>query len=108
MVVEDAGAQSSIVVPGGNFLQTADFVRQNGDLVLIGADGRTVVLRGYFSSGRAPDLISDSGAHIPGALAVQLAGPMAPGQYAQAGPAEAIATAPDGVGSDRPPLSGPV
>jgi hypothetical protein len=84
-------AQAPIVVPGGNLLLTADFVRDGADLVLVGADGRTVVLRGYFETGHQADLMTEGGARIAAQLATQLAGPLAPGQYAQAGVTDAVA-----------------
>ena len=87
-VVLDA-ASGRVEVPGGDMLLKADFVRQGPDLLLQGADGETVLIRGFFASGTPPELMTESGAVIPGGLAVKLAGPVAPGQVAQAGAADA-------------------
>ena len=81
------GAQ--LVVPGGDMLLDADFVRLGPDLVLIGADGSTVLVRGFFALQSPPDLMTQAGAVIKAGLAAKLAGPAAPGQYAQAGPGAA-------------------
>ncbi len=84
--VIDAHGSAQIVVPDGEFLVHAEFHRLGRDLALTG-DGREVVIHGFFDTDIPPPLISDNGARISGALATRLAGPEAPGQYAQAGPA---------------------
>src|SRR4051812_24681855 len=81
----DALSSSPLVIPGGNLLLTAEFVRQGPDLLLVGADGHAVLVRGYFAVGTPPDLVTVNGARVPGDLAVHLAGPMGPGQVAQLG-----------------------
>ena len=90
--VHDGDAQVSI--PTAKFLLDADYVRHGTDLVLVGKDGHEVVLKGYFNTDNPPDLVaSDSGATIDAHLAGKLAGPLAPGQYAQAGGGDALGTA---------------
>ncbi|TAN59471.1 MAG: hypothetical protein EPN20_15005, partial [Magnetospirillum sp.] len=84
MVMASAG-MAKVVVPGGDFLLMAEYVRSGGDLVLVGADGTRIVIRDYFASEAPPPLMTESGATIDAALAGKLAGPLAPGQYAQAG-----------------------
>ena len=75
----------TIIVPGGSFLLLADFVRQGGDLLLVGPDGTEVLIQGYFDLAEAPALATEGGAVIAPDLAARLAGPLAPGQYAAAG-----------------------
>ena len=46
----------------------------------------TVVVKNFFTFGKSPDLTTESGhSVIDGSLAVKLAGPFAPGQFAQVG-----------------------
>ncbi len=85
VVIEAAG--QTVVVPGGHMLLVADFVRQGPDLVLVGPDGETVLVRGYFAAPEPPVLATEGGAQITPDLAQKLAGPIAPGELAQAGPA---------------------
>ena len=75
----------TIIVPGGSFLLLADFVRQGGDLLLVGPDGTEALIQGYFDLAEAPALATEGGAVIAPDLAARLAGPLAPGQYAAAG-----------------------
>ena len=80
----DASGVAQLVVPGGSFLVGAVYSREGSDLLLTGADGRQVLIRDFFAGEFPPDLISDSGLRIAGDLAARLAGPAAPGQFAQA------------------------
>ena len=73
-----------VVVPGGEFLQTAEFVRAGPDLILVGEDGTRILVKDYFAQPSPPALVSDNGAVIDPDLAAILAGPLAPNQYAQA------------------------
>ncbi|MCH7487894.1 MAG: FecR domain-containing protein, partial [Proteobacteria bacterium] len=75
-----------ITLPEGFSLTTADYARVGADLVLTAPDGSQIVIRDFFALGELPELVSAEGAHIPGDLAAKLAGPLAPGQVAQAGP----------------------
>ena len=75
-----------LVIPGDAWLLNAEFGRQGPDLVLSGNDGGQVLVREYFTLETPPDLTTDSGAVIGAPLAVRLAGPLAPAQYAQAQP----------------------
>ena len=85
-MLEAAGA-AELVVPGGSFLLTAAFVREGPDLVLVGSDGTSVVIRDYFAIDSPPDLLTEGGALIAPELAEALAGPAAPGEFAQDGAA---------------------
>lgn len=71
-----------LIVPGGSFLLTAEFVREGDDLLLVGTDGARVLVQGFFALETPPDLHTEGGAVVQGDLAMTLAGPVAPGQYA--------------------------
>ena len=86
MVLDSVGA-SQLEIPGGAFLLDADFSREGPDLLLIGEDGTTVLILDFFATGEPPILVTADGARIVPELAEALAGPVAPGQYAQAGDA---------------------
>ena len=68
----------------GAWLLKADFVRQGPDLLVLGEGGQKTLLVDYFSSETPPDLQTNFGAVISADLASKLAGPVAPGQFAQA------------------------
>ena len=70
----------TITIPGDSWLLTAEFTRNGHDLILIGADGKEILLKDYYINPQ--DLVTDSGAIIQLELALRLAGPLAPGQYA--------------------------
>ena len=72
----------TILIPGDDWLLLANFTRSGHDLILIGPDGKEIFIRDYFLSDPPMDLVTDSGAIIQGNLALQLAGPLAPGQFA--------------------------
>ena len=81
----DTSGVGTVRVPHGDFLLSADFVRMGPHLSLSEGD-TTVVVKNFFTFGKSPDLTTESG-HlvIDGSLAVKLAGPFAPGQFAQFG-----------------------
>ena len=79
----DTSGAGTVRVPHGDFLLSADFGRMGPHLSLSEGD-TTVVVRNFFTLGTAPDLTTESGhSVIDGSLAVKLAGPFAPGQFAQ-------------------------
>ncbi len=86
VVMLDAAASdgATLIVPGGEFLVHADYVRDGPDLALVGPDGAQVLVVNYFAVSQAPVLESDTGLRIRPQVAEKLAGPVAPGQYAQA------------------------
>ncbi|RAU23289.1 hypothetical protein CU669_03855 [Paramagnetospirillum kuznetsovii] len=86
------GQGGSVTVPGGDWLLHAKFAHAGADLLLTGEDGAQLLVRDYFAQMTLPDLVTDHGAVIGGGLAARLAGPLAPGQFAQAGDAPAIAS----------------
>ena len=83
-VVLNAGTAVRLVVPNGVLLLDAEYVREGADLLLIGEDGSTVLIRDYFAVADPPLLLTEGGARVPPPLAHALAGPAAPAQVAQA------------------------
>ncbi|MFO0993533.1 MAG: VCBS domain-containing protein [Hyphomicrobiales bacterium] len=82
-----------VTVPDAHLLFGADFSRAGHDLLLTGDDGKTLTIVDYFGPHGPVNLVSPDGAVLSSSVVQSLAGPLAPGQYAQAGdqqPAEAI------------------
>ena len=77
-------ASDHIEIDDARFLFTAHFKKSGPDLILTGDDGRKLVVVDYFNTAKHPDLTSH-GATLSGDLVAHLAGPDAPGHYAQAG-----------------------
>ncbi len=75
---------SAIEVNDVALLFGGQYLRQDSDLVISG-DGRSILIENYFGSEYPALLVAPNGARIDGATVNALAGPMAPGQYAQAG-----------------------
>lgn len=84
LVLETVSGEAQSL-PSGFSAQSAEFFRDGSDLVLRAPDGRVVVLRHYFSGDAQPALLLEGGGHLSPDLVSHLAGPLAPGQYAQAG-----------------------
>ena len=80
--VIDAG-EGVLVVPGGGSLLVADFVRSGSDLLVLAPDGDRILIKGYFALEFPPTLMTSGGAALQPDLVAALAGPVAPGQYAQ-------------------------
>ena len=81
----DALSAGPVRIPNGDFLLSADYGRMGTDLSL-SEGGTTVVVKNFFTLQQAPDLMTEDGhSVIEGSLAVKLAGPFAPGQFAQSG-----------------------
>ena len=83
-VVEASGGTDRLLMPDGFPLLLASFGRAGADLVLTAPDGTVVLIQGYFDLASPPALMTPDGAFIYADLASALAGPLAPGQYAQA------------------------
>ncbi len=90
--VIEASEGAPVVLPEPVSPTAAEYHRAGTDLVLTAPDGAQVVVRDFFAHDGAPDLVGSGGAVISGALAARLAGPAAPGQLAQAGPAQVAAS----------------
>src|SRR5580700_10985462 len=85
-VLHGEAAHGTVLVPDAELLFTAQFYRHGPDLLLVGHDGRHVLITGYFSSEHHPALVAPSGAHLSPDTVDLLAGSPTPGQYAQAQP----------------------
>ena len=81
-------------VPHGDFLLSAEYARVGPHLSL--SEGETSVLvKNFFTFKTVPDLLTEDGSSvIDGALAIRLAGPLAPGQFAQVGQLAQVTTPP--------------
>lgn len=86
-----------IVIDDAALLTQGTYLRLGPDLMIVGPDGAQVLLTDYFTLPNPPDLGGPGAMTISGNLASTLAGPMAPGQVAQAG--EQIAQAADAIGT---------
>ena len=86
-----AQSGEALAVPKGFGLFMAAFERQGSDLLLVAEDGGQIVIKDYFAVAEAPALMTTGGAVLAPDLVEMLAGPLAPGQYAQLGPGAAAA-----------------
>ena len=75
----------NVVVPDAALLFNARFERSGQDLMLVNEGADTLRIPDYFATGTPADLSSPEGAILTGETVLRLAGPLAPGQYAQAG-----------------------
>ena len=82
-IFDGAGA-TQLKISLGDFILKADYSRNGADLVLSGEDGAELLIQDYFSNATLPDLVSENGSLVEGGVVDRLAGPLAPGQYAQA------------------------
>ena len=87
--VFEAGV-APVVVPVGDALLQSDYSRHGQDLQLETPDGVTILITGYFTQEVPPDLFTLAGSRITPDVAAKLAGPLAPGQIAQAGSVTAL------------------
>ena len=84
-IVDATASELSLYIPGDDFVLKASYERLGPDLLLSGED-YSVLVKGYFTHERAPDLYTtDGSSFVPGSEATRLAGPATPGQFAQAG-----------------------
>ncbi|MBV0911771.1 Ig-like domain-containing protein [Anianabacter salinae] len=74
-----------VTVPEASLLFRAAFTRDGPDLVLENPGHSDIRIVGYFSAPEPADLVTSDGAVLRGPVVERLAGPEAPGQYAQAG-----------------------
>lgn len=75
-----------ITVPNAHLLFNGDFQRVGtNDLKIVGDDGASYFIRDYFAADKLSHLISPEGATLSASVVAALAGPLAPGQSAQAG-----------------------
>ena len=84
-VAGDGLGADLITVPDAHLLFNGDFQRSGPDLKIVGQDGQSLLVPNYFKGEKNPTLLSPEGAALTGDIVEALAGPRAPGQYAQAG-----------------------
>ncbi|MCW9002541.1 MAG: FecR domain-containing protein, partial [Rhodospirillales bacterium] len=84
-VIEAAGA-TEVVLPEGTSLASADFSREGSDLILNLPDGQQIIVQDFYDGDAAPALVVPDGGRVSGEWAAKLAGPLTPGQFAQAEP----------------------
>ncbi len=82
--LSDGPPPEHVEIDDAQFLFTAHFKKSGPDLILTGDNGQKLVLVDYFNLAKRPDLTSH-GATMSADLVARLAGPDAPGQYAQVG-----------------------
>jgi len=80
-----AGDDGRFVVPENSQLFSAKFERAGPDLLLLNEDAEPLLLVGYFSTSQPADIQTPNGAILRGETAEALAGPVAPGLFAQQG-----------------------
>ncbi len=81
--------EGPVQVPDAALMFGAQFERSGPtDLKLTAPDGSEMLITGYFGSGTPQPLMAPNTAVLDGATVELLAGPMFPGQYAQAGPGQ--------------------
>ncbi len=79
----DAGV---VLIPDRAVLLQGFYTRAGVDLVIKTPDGETYVVKGFYLLNPPPELTDGGATHIPGGLASQFAGALAPDQYAAAQP----------------------
>jgi VCBS repeat-containing protein len=82
-VVLNVAGDGAVVVPNAALLFSAEFQRDGSDLLLVNDGADTIRIPDYFSTMHPPALASPEGATLSGDTVARLAGPLAPGQYAQ-------------------------
>ncbi len=83
-----ADGSGAVVVEDASRLFGAEFLREGPDLVLRNEGATDVRIVDYFRTAEPVDLQTPDGATLRGHVVERLAGPEAPGQYAQAGAAD--------------------
>ena len=75
-----------VTVPDAHLLFNGEFQRVgSNDLKIVGEDGQSFFIPDYFASETRAHLMSPQGATLSASVVEALAGPLAPGQHAQAG-----------------------
>lgn len=85
IAVDNGPDGPTATIPDAHLLFTAQFSRAGTDLILQGEDGKIVAVHDYFASDARARLLSPEGAALSPDVVAALAGPLAPGQFAQAG-----------------------
>lgn len=75
-----------VTIPDAHLLFNGQFQRVgSNDLKIVGEDGQSFFIQDYFASETRAHLMSPQGATLSASVVEALAGPLAPGQHAQAG-----------------------
>lgn len=85
-----ADTSGTVLVPDSALLFQGQFFRVGPDLYIVNDGAANFRVPNYFSAGKPADLHDPNGAVLRGDLVELLAGPIAPGQYAQVGEAPAL------------------
>ncbi|MBV9555515.1 MAG: VCBS domain-containing protein, partial [Pseudolabrys sp.] len=83
--ISPASPSEVITIPDTELLFHGDFKRAGNDLTIKGEGGKSHTVYGYFDTDEHRALFAPNGAQLSGDVVAALAGPLAPGQYAQAG-----------------------
>ncbi|MCB1490638.1 MAG: tandem-95 repeat protein, partial [Rhodobiaceae bacterium] len=75
----------ALAFPDADAMFKGEYQRAGGDLVITGEDGSTYLIVGYFDGAHPATLVAPNGGVLMGEVVSRLAGPLAPGQVAQAG-----------------------
>ncbi len=86
--VHEGPAGPAVIIPDAHFLLHADFKRDGSDLILTGDHGKSAIVPDYFATDQRATLFAGNGMSLLPGVVEALAGPLAPGQYAQAGGAQ--------------------
>ena len=78
-------------IPDAELLFQGNFKRAGHDLKIVGHDGKTFIVHDYFKTDNLHTLFAPDGAALTGDIVAALAGPLAPGEYAQATPPQSNA-----------------
>ncbi|MDO9413984.1 MAG: FecR domain-containing protein [Pseudolabrys sp.] len=93
VAIEPGEGGPSVTIPDAHLLFNAQFSRAGADLILRGEGGDAYLVHDYFAGDVRAPLLSPEGAMLSANVVEALAGPVAPGQYAQAGAPAAAAQA---------------
>ena len=83
-VVHPIEGTSAVTLPAGCDLGGADYLRHGSDLEIVLPNGQHIIVPGYFDGSVPHSLATADGQMLPADLVARLAGPLAPGQFAQA------------------------
>ncbi|MCW9032619.1 MAG: VCBS domain-containing protein, partial [Rhodospirillales bacterium] len=75
----------TVHLPEGVTLSQGNVEHSGSDLIITQDDGSKITVEDYFATDNPPSIETADGGHIPGDLVETLAGPVAPGQVADAG-----------------------
>ncbi|MEP0940144.1 MAG: FecR family protein [Rhizobiaceae bacterium] len=79
-----AEGEREITIPDSHLMFNGDYSRSGEDLLISADFSQSIRIIDYFADGSPLDLVSPEGARLSGSVVNSLAGPLYPGQYAQA------------------------